>query len=84
MYDTTHSRPEVFAFYDRELAARGFQARPVGPKADPHGLKQEFRAFTKDGNAVLIATDTLKGNKTGVTLIEMGSFGAAQAFAIRR
>jgi hypothetical protein len=84
MYDCTRPRPALLSFYDAEMKRRGFTARPVAPKpgSDQFVVEHpESRAFTKNGAALLVTTESLEGGKTGVTLIEIGSSGAAHAVA---
>jgi hypothetical protein len=84
MYDSTKARPALLGFYDGEMKKRGWTARPVAPKPGSDDFvidHPESRAFTKNGSALLLTTDALDGGKTGVTLIEMGGSGAAQAVA---
>jgi hypothetical protein len=84
MYDSTQARPALLSFYDGEMKRRGWAARPVAPKpgGDDFVIEHpESRAFTRNGAALIVTTDSLEGGKTGVTLIEMGGSGAAHAVA---
>jgi hypothetical protein len=84
MYDSTRPRAALLSFYDTEMKRRGFAPRPVAPKpgSDDFVIEHpESRAFTKNGSALLVTTDSLEGGKIGVTLIEMGGSGAAHAVA---
>jgi hypothetical protein len=84
MYDSRRSRPDLLGFYDRELGQRGWVGRPVAPegRSDKFVVQHsEWRSFTKGTVALLVATDALENGQIGVTLIEMGSAGAAHAFA---
>jgi hypothetical protein len=85
MYDSRRSRAELLDFYDREMQQRGWTARPVAPergRGDRFVVQHsEWRSFTNGTVALLVATDALKDGEFGVTLIEMGSAGAAHTVA---
>lgn len=83
MYDTKQTHAEVLSYYEQQMGQRGFRRHEL-PPTDASGeldLNQHVRAFSKGGAAVIVVTNDTPGDETGVSLIEMGSLGFAQATA---
>lgn len=83
MYDTKQTHAEVLKFYEQQMQPRGFRQHEL-PPTDASGeldLNQHVRAFSKDGVAVVVVTNDTPEDQTGVSLIEMGSVGFANATA---
>lgn len=83
MYDTQKSHAEVLKFYEQQMAPRGFRLHEL-PPTDASGeldLNDHVRAFSKEGAAIIVVTNDTPQDQTGVSLIEMGSLGFAQATA---
>jgi hypothetical protein len=80
VYDTVRSRDEVLATYSREMAGAGWAAQPL-PSTPAFEVNENVRAFQKNGTAVLVAVNRTPAEKTGVTLLEMGSPGFVRTAA---
>ncbi len=80
MYDTSRAPSEVLGAYSKEMSRRGFTEQPL-PGEPSAGINERARVFAKDGRAVLVALSDTPQAKTGVTLMEMGSAGFAEATA---
>jgi len=80
VYDTARPRSEVLATYSREMAAAGWAAQPLA-STPAFEVNDSVRAFQKDGTAVLVAVNRTPAEKTGVTLLEMGSPGFVRTAA---
>ncbi|RYZ05490.1 MAG: hypothetical protein EOO73_19765 [Myxococcales bacterium] len=82
MYDTNQSHAQVLSFYERELASKGYAhtALPVDEESELN-LNDHVGAFAKGSVAVIVVTNQTPAEQTGVTLIEMGGPGFAQATA---
>ncbi len=83
MYDTKKTHAEVLKFYEQQMEPRGFRLHEL-PPTDESGqldLNDHVRAFSKNGVAVIVVTNDTPDEQTGVSLIEMGSLGFANATA---
>jgi hypothetical protein len=83
IYESKGSASHVLSSYDADLPARGWERRPVNLDAAgvPTETDERARAFTKDGRLLLIAVDDWDDGVSGVVFVEMGTLGAAQAWA---
>ena len=81
MYDTQRTGEEVLSFYERELAPRGFRLHLLPRQSAELDLNDHVRTFSKDGVAVIVVTTRTPADQTGVSIIEMGSFGFSKASA---
>jgi hypothetical protein len=83
IYQSKQSPSEVLSKYDSELPARGWARRPVNLDAGGAPIETEgrARAFTKDGRLLLVAVDDWDNGVAGAVFVEMGTLGAAQAWA---
>lgn len=83
MYDTNKSHAEVLEFYEKQMQPRGFHLIELPPTeaTSELDLNEHVRTFNKGGVAVIVVTNDTPQDQTGVTLIEMGSMGFAQATA---
>jgi hypothetical protein len=83
MYDSDQTHADVLKFYEQQMLPRGYQKHEL-PETDASGeldLNDHVRAFSLNGVAVIVVTSQTPQDKTGVSLIEMGSLGFAQARA---
>jgi hypothetical protein len=83
MYDTKKTHAEVLKFYEQQMRPRGFRQHEL-PATDASGelsLNDHVRAFSKDGVALIVVTSDTPEGQTGVSLVEMGSLGFANATA---
>lgn len=82
MYDTNETHAQVLSFYQRELKSKGYAHTelPVNHDSDLN-LNDHVGAFAKDGVAVIVVTNQTPADQTGVSLVEMGGAGFAQATA---
>ena len=82
MYDSHESHAEVLQQYADTLPKRGWLDHPMphvhGGENDGEDLNDHFRAYTKDGAAVVVVVEDTPDDLTAVTLIEMGGRGFAQ------
>jgi hypothetical protein len=78
MYDSERSHADVLSHYDRAMQAAGW-ARHALPDGDVKeaalDLKEHVAAFAQHGSALIVLVHQTAQEKTGVTLIEMGSTG---------
>src|SRR5262249_33900492 len=81
MYDTEHSHADVLSYYEKQLLPRGFITNPLPQSSPELDLNDHVRTFSKDGAAVIVVTHQTPDEKTGVSLIELGSRGFAKATA---
>ncbi|HEY0468522.1 MAG TPA: hypothetical protein VGC79_30215 [Polyangiaceae bacterium] len=81
MYDTARANNEVLSYYEQQLTPRGFLVHPLPHASAELDLNDHVRAFSKDGVAVIVVTSQTPAEKTGVSIIELGSMGFSKASA---
>jgi hypothetical protein len=83
MYDTPQTHAQVLAFYDEQMAPRGFTRHELPPTeaSEVLDLNENVHAYSKGGVAVIVVTNVTPEGQTGVSMIEMGSLGFAKATA---
>jgi hypothetical protein len=79
MYDTRRSHADVLDEYSRELPRRGWSEQVFPRLEGAEDVNEHFRAFAIGANAVIVVVEDTPDDHTGVSLIEMGGRGFAQA-----
>lgn len=75
MYDSERSHAEVLDHYARGMRARGWRQHHLPPNDAGFDLNEHVSAYSRDGSALIVVVQQTPREKTGVTLIEMGSAG---------
>jgi hypothetical protein len=81
MYDSERTHAEVLEHYDRYMQASGWNGYALPEAQGELDLNEHVRAYAQHGAAVIVVVHQTPQEKTGVTLIEMGSAGFSRTQA---
>jgi hypothetical protein len=78
MYDSDKSYGEVLKSYADEMAARGWVRQGLPAAPEDFDINDRVSVFAKDNAAFIVVTNDTPQDKTGVTLIDIGTRGFAE------